>query len=98
MDRCREGGGHVTWKPGSLGRPPRGLVDPRGCLEGARRGVSEPRRERRHDQAGDNLALHMFGAAAEFERAPILERLMAGLEAARARGTKGGRKPVMDEK
>ena len=47
---------------------------------------------------GDNLALHVFGAAAEFERAPILERPMTGLEAARARGTKGGRKPVMDEK
>jgi len=40
----------------------------------------------------------VFGAAAEFERDPILERPMTGLEAARARGTKGGRKPVMDEK
>jgi DNA invertase Pin-like site-specific DNA recombinase len=28
----------------------------------------------------------------------IRERTMAGLEAARARGRKGGRKPVMDEK
>lgn len=35
---------------------------------------------------------------AEFERDVIRERTMAGLEAARARGRKGGRKPVMDRK
>jgi DNA invertase Pin-like site-specific DNA recombinase len=35
---------------------------------------------------------------AEFERDIIRERTMAGLEAARARGRKGARKPVMDEK
>ncbi len=40
----------------------------------------------------------MFGAVAEFERDVIRERTMAGLEAARARGRKGGRKPAMDEK
>ncbi len=41
---------------------------------------------------------YVFGAVAEFERDIIRERTMAGLEAARARGRKGGRKPVMDEK
>jgi DNA invertase Pin-like site-specific DNA recombinase len=41
---------------------------------------------------------HVFGAVAEFERDIIRERTMAGLEAARARGRKGGRKPIMDEK
>ena len=35
---------------------------------------------------------HMIGALAEFERNLIRERTMAGLEAARARGKKGGRK------
>jgi DNA invertase Pin-like site-specific DNA recombinase len=33
----------------------------------------------------------------EFERDIIRERTMAGLEAARTQGRKGGRKPVMDE-
>jgi DNA invertase Pin-like site-specific DNA recombinase len=33
---------------------------------------------------------------AEFERDIIRERTVAGLEAARARGRKGGRKPAMD--
>jgi DNA invertase Pin-like site-specific DNA recombinase len=34
---------------------------------------------------GGKLVFHVFGAVAEFERDLILERTMAGLEAARAR-------------
>lgn len=45
---------------------------------------------------GGKLVFHVFGAVAEFERDLIPERTMAGLEA--ARGRKGGRKPVTDEK
>jgi DNA invertase Pin-like site-specific DNA recombinase len=41
------------------------------------------------------LIFHVFGAIAEFERDLIRERTMAGLEAARARGRKGGRKPKL---
>ena len=37
------------------------------------------------------LVFHIFGALAEFERNLITERTMAGLDAARARGRKGGR-------
>src|SRR5262249_37553219 len=40
------------------------------------------------------LMFAMFAALAEFERDVIRERTMAGLEAARARGRKGGRKNV----
>ncbi len=46
---------------------------------------------------GGKPVFHDFGALAEFVRDLILERTMAGLEAARARGRKGGRKPAMDE-
>ena len=42
------------------------------------------------------LILHVFGALAEFERDLIRERTNAGLQAARARGRKGGRRPSMD--
>lgn len=42
------------------------------------------------------LVFHLFGALAEFERNLIQERTHAGLEAARARGKCGGRKPVLD--
>ena len=38
------------------------------------------------------LMFHIFSGLAEFERDVIRERTMAGLEAARARGRKGGRK------
>jgi len=37
------------------------------------------------------LVFHIFGALAEFERNLIRERTQAGLQAARARGRKGGR-------
>jgi DNA invertase Pin-like site-specific DNA recombinase len=42
---------------------------------------------------GGKLVFHMFAALAEFERAIIVERTRAGLDAARARGKLGGRKP-----
>lgn len=45
---------------------------------------------------GGKLVFHIFGALAEFERNLIRERTKAGLEAARARGRKGGRKKKLD--
>jgi Resolvase, N terminal domain len=45
--------------------------------------------------SGGKLVFHIFGALAEFERDIIRERTTAGLEAARARGRFGGRRPVM---
>jgi DNA invertase Pin-like site-specific DNA recombinase len=41
------------------------------------------------------LMLHLFAALAEYERALIQERVMAGIAAARARGRKGGRRPTL---
>lgn len=41
--------------------------------------------------AAGRLVLHVFGALAEFERALMHERTVAGLAAARARGRVGGR-------
>ena|SRR5215813_10113953 len=41
------------------------------------------------------LALPMFAALAEYERALLQERVMAGIAAARARGQKGGCKPKL---
>lgn len=42
------------------------------------------------------LAFHMIGSIAQFERRLISERTKAGLDAARARGRKGGRKPKLN--
>jgi DNA invertase Pin-like site-specific DNA recombinase len=44
---------------------------------------------------GGRLTFHIFGALAQFERDIIRERTMAGLEAAAARGRKGGRPKAM---
>src|SRR5207249_1874844 len=44
--------------------------------------------------ASGELIFHIFSALAQFERRLIQERTQAGLSAARARGRKGGRKPL----
>ena len=44
------------------------------------------------------LTFHLFAALAEFERDLNRERTKSGLEAARARGRKGGRKPSLSPK
>jgi DNA invertase Pin-like site-specific DNA recombinase len=44
------------------------------------------------------FVLGVFGALAEFERNLIRERTQAGLQAARARGRKGGRRKKLDGK
>jgi DNA invertase Pin-like site-specific DNA recombinase len=45
--------------------------------------------------AGGRLVFHMMGALAEFERALIVERTRAGLVAAKTRGVRLGRRPVI---
>ena len=46
--------------------------------------------------ASGTLFFHMSAAYAQFERSLLIERTRAGLEAARARGRKGGRLPLPD--
>ena len=48
------------------------------------------------DDAGSKLVFHVFGTVAEFERDLILQRTMAGLKAAKARGRHGGRPRALD--
>ncbi|MFB2705418.1 recombinase family protein [Marinobacter shengliensis] len=47
--------------------------------------------------SGGRLVFHIFGSLAEFERDLIRERTIAGLQATRARGRKGVRKPAMSD-
>lgn len=46
--------------------------------------------------ASGTLFFHLSAAYAQFERSRLIERTVAGLEAARARGRKGGRMPLPD--
>ncbi|WP_304623554.1 recombinase family protein [Paeniglutamicibacter sp. Y32M11] len=43
------------------------------------------------------LMLNIFGALAEYERELIIERTKTGLDAAKARGRVGGRRPVAED-
>jgi DNA invertase Pin-like site-specific DNA recombinase len=47
--------------------------------------------------ASGELIFTIFSALAQFERRLIQERTQAGLAAARARGRKGGRKPILSD-
>lgn len=99
LDAClqelREGDTLVVWRLDRLGRSVRHLID-----------LVEQLRQRKvgfkslcdgaidTTTASGELIFHIFTALAQFERRLIQERTRAGLEAARARGRKGGRKPI----
>jgi DNA invertase Pin-like site-specific DNA recombinase len=98
MDYCREGDEFVVWKLDRFGRSLQELIGLVGVLKERDIEFVSLRESLDTTTPGGKLVFHVFGAVAEFERDLILERTMAGLEAARARGKKGGRKPVMDRK
>lgn len=92
LDNARAGDELVVWKLDRLGRSTQHLIETiemfktRGV---AFRSVTDP--VDTTTPAG-NLVFQIFAALAEFERALIVERTQAGLEAARANGRHGGRK------
>ncbi|RRW87961.1 recombinase family protein [Pandoraea apista] len=93
----REGDTLVVWRLDRLGRSLPDLVRIVGELE--QKGVSfESLTEKIETRgAAGKPVFHVFAALAEFERNLIRERTRAGLEAARARGRAGGRKPKLTE-
>lgn len=88
----REGDTLVVWKLDRLGRSLRQLIDT--VMELQKRGIGFISLTENIDTTtpGGKLIFHIMGALAEFERDLIRERTLAGIEAARARGKKGGRK------
>src|SRR5215213_1847875 len=95
LEVARAGDLLVVWRLDRLGRSLSDLIGLSKTLE--RRGVGLKSLKEQIDttSSGGRLVFHMFGALAEFERDLIRERTRAGLAAARARGRKGGRPPVM---
>jgi DNA invertase Pin-like site-specific DNA recombinase len=98
LDYVRAGDVLAVWRLDRLGRSLKELIELVNDLQ--ERGVEFKSLRESLDTTtpGGKLIFHVFASIAEFERDIIRERTMAGLEAARARGRKGGRKPVMDEK
>lgn len=91
LDYMRPGDTLVVWKLDRLARSMRQLIDTVELLQSNGIGLRSLSETIDTTTAGGMLVFHVFGALAEFERAMIRERTRAGLEAARARGRKGGR-------
>lgn len=98
LKALRAGDVLVVWRLDRLGRSLADLVRIINELEARSIGFESLTEKIDTTSAAGRLVFHMFGALAEFERAVIRERTRAGLEAARARGRKGGRKPSLTEK
>src|SRR3712207_3967728 len=91
LSNLRPGDTLVVWRLDRLGRSLEHLIATIRHLE--QQGIHFRSLQEQLDTAtsGGKLVFHVFGALAEFERDLIRERTKAGLEAARARGRRGGR-------
>ncbi len=96
LNILRKGDVLVVWRLDRLGRSLRHLIDSVRMLEEKEIGFKSIRENIDTSTSGGRLVFHIFGALAEFERGIILERTMAGLSAARARGRMGGRPKALD--
>ena len=93
----RKGDTLVVWKLDRLARSLKDLVEIIHDLNQRGVGFRSVTESIDTTSTGGRLVFHIFGALAEFEHSLIRERTIAGLAAARARGRKGGRKPVMSK-
>jgi DNA invertase Pin-like site-specific DNA recombinase len=98
LSYVREGDTLCVWKLDRLGRSLRHLIDAITYFD--KRGIGFRSFTENIDTTtpGGKLIFHIFGALAEFERDLIRERTQAGLQAARARGRKGGRPKALSAK
>jgi DNA invertase Pin-like site-specific DNA recombinase len=96
LEDLRPGDTLIIWKIDRLGRNLRDLIDIVTGLESRGVGVrSLTNGIVDTTTAHGKLVFGMFALMAEYEAALIRERTQAGMQAARARGRKGGRKPKM---
>lgn len=98
MEVAREGDVIVVWRLDRLGRSLTDLITLVNNLEKRGVGLSSLQEKIDTTSSGGRLIFHIFGALSEFERNLIRERTYAGLQAARARGRKGGRPKSLDSK
>src|SRR5437773_9356611 len=94
----REGDSLVVWKLDRLGRSLKHLIETITQLNNRKIGFKSLTENIDTTTSGGKLIFHIFGALAEFERDIIRERTLAGLQAARARGRRGGRPKALASK
>ena len=95
LDQLRPGDTVVVWRLDRLGRSLRHLIALSEDLRDRQVGLRSLQESIDTTTANGRLFFKIMGSLAEFERDLISERTKAGLAAARARGRKGGRPPVM---
>jgi DNA invertase Pin-like site-specific DNA recombinase len=93
----RKGDIQIVWKLDRLARSLKDLVEIVQELQDREIGFRSLTESIDTTSSGGRLVFHILGALAEFEHDLIRERTIAGLQAARARGRKGGRKPAMSD-
>jgi DNA invertase Pin-like site-specific DNA recombinase len=98
LDLLRQGDVLVVWRLDRLGRTLKHLIELMADLKRQGIGFQSVTEAIDTTTPGGKLVFHIFGALAEFERNLIRERTQAGLQAARARGRKGGRPKALDGK
>jgi len=98
LDILRAGDTLVVWRLDRLARSLKHLIELISHLEENKIGFKSITETIDTTTTGGRLVFHIFGALAEFERNLIRDRTMAGLEAARARGKKGGRRHKLSDK
>jgi len=96
-EQLRSGDTLVVWRLDRLGRSVRDLIDWVTTLENEGVGFISLQESIDTTTSNGTLVFHLFAALAEFERNLISERTRAGLDAARARGRKGGRPKALDK-
>jgi len=98
LDYIRAGDTLVVWKLDRLARSIKQLIETVEDLEKREIGFKSLTENIDTTTSGGKLVFHIFASLAEFERSMIRERTKAGLNAARARGKKGGRPPALTDK
>lgn len=93
----RPGDTLVVWRLDRLGRSLKHLVDIVTDLDKRSVGLESLTESIDTKTATGRMVAQLFGVLAEFERNLISERTRPGIQATRARGRKGGRKPVLSE-
>lgn len=88
---ARAGDTLVVWRLDRLSRSLKDLIEMVAILDTKGIGLKSLQEAIDTSSSSGKLIFHIFGALAEFERNLIRERTQAGLQAARARGRKGGR-------
>ena len=96
LNFARSGDTLIVWRLDRLSRSLRDLIETVTLLESREVQLKSLHESIDTASSSGKLIFHLFGALAEFERNLIKERTLAGLQAARARGRKGGRPPSLD--